>query len=145
MSLLCRNPMGGQGRSPCPDRSNQIKTVAPGAICGDHFHGRPGHPRQARRYGHTADPHLLRKARTGQENGRPTERYQRYHEEKVKGGRALTMLSGASTVAAGPLHHSVPEENRDWGYDRIAGALANLGYEIWGLRRLAPERKRTTT
>ena len=22
------------------------------------------------------------------------------------------------------------EENRDWGYDRIAGALANLGYEI---------------
>jgi putative transposase len=22
------------------------------------------------------------------------------------------------------------EENRDWGYDRIAGALANLGYEV---------------
>jgi putative transposase len=22
------------------------------------------------------------------------------------------------------------EENRDWGYDRIVGALANLGYEI---------------
>ncbi len=21
-------------------------------------------------------------------------------------------------------------ENRDWGYDRIAGALTNLGYEI---------------
>jgi putative transposase len=46
-------------------------------------------------------------------------------------------------------------ESRDWGYDRIAGALANLGYEISDqtvgnvLRRHglppAPERKRTTT
>src|ERR1700716_1646269 len=46
-------------------------------------------------------------------------------------------------------------ENRDWGYDRIAGALANLGYEISDqtvgnvLRRHglppAPERKRTAT
>jgi hypothetical protein len=46
-------------------------------------------------------------------------------------------------------------ENRDWGYDRIAGALANLGYEISDqtvgnvLQRNAlppaPERKRTTT
>src|SRR5260370_23097874 len=46
-------------------------------------------------------------------------------------------------------------ENRDWGYDRIAGALANLGYQISDqtvgnvLRRHslppAPERKRTTT
>ena len=46
-------------------------------------------------------------------------------------------------------------ENRDWGYDRIAGALANLGYEIsdqtvgnvllrHGLPP-APERRRTTT
>ena len=46
-------------------------------------------------------------------------------------------------------------ENRDWGFDRIAGALANLGYEISDqmvgnvLRRHglppAPERKRTTS
>jgi putative transposase len=46
-------------------------------------------------------------------------------------------------------------ENRDWGYDRIAGALANLGYKASDqtvrnvLRRHgllpAPERKRTTT
>ena len=46
-------------------------------------------------------------------------------------------------------------ENRAWGYDRIAGALANLGYEISDqavgnvLRRHglppAPERKRTTS
>ena len=46
-------------------------------------------------------------------------------------------------------------ENRDWGYDRIVGALANLGYVIsdqtvgnilhrHGLPP-APERKRTTT
>jgi putative transposase len=25
---------------------------------------------------------------------------------------------------------SMAEENRDWGYDRIAGALANLGHEV---------------
>jgi len=47
------------------------------------------------------------------------------------------------------------KENRDWGYDRIAGALANLGYEISDqtvgnvLQRHAlppaPERKHTTT
>ena len=46
-------------------------------------------------------------------------------------------------------------EHRDWGYDRIAGALANLGHEISDqtvgnvLRRYgllpAPERKHTTT
>jgi len=46
------------------------------------------------------------------------------------------------------------EENRDWGYDRIAGALANLGYRVCDqtvgnvLQRHglppAPERKRTT-
>jgi putative transposase len=47
------------------------------------------------------------------------------------------------------------EENPDWGYDRIAGALANLGYSVCDqtignvLQRHglppAPERKRTTT
>jgi putative transposase len=46
-------------------------------------------------------------------------------------------------------------ENRGWGYDRIAGALANLGHEVSDqtvgnvLRRHgllpAPERKRTST
>jgi integrase-like protein len=47
------------------------------------------------------------------------------------------------------------KENRDWGYDRIAGALANLGYQVCGqtvgnvLQRHAlppaPERKHTTS
>ena len=47
------------------------------------------------------------------------------------------------------------KENRDWRYDRIAGALANLGYKVCDqpvgnvLQRhalpRAPERKRTTT
>jgi hypothetical protein len=47
------------------------------------------------------------------------------------------------------------KENRDWGYDRIAGALRNLGYKVCDqtvgnvLQRHAlppaPERKRTTT
>ena len=46
-------------------------------------------------------------------------------------------------------------ENRSWGYDRIVGALANLGYHVSDqtvgnvLRRHgippAPERRRTTT
>ena len=46
-------------------------------------------------------------------------------------------------------------DNRDWGYDRIAGALVNLGYEVSDqtvgniLKRQgippAPERKKTTT
>jgi putative transposase len=46
-------------------------------------------------------------------------------------------------------------ENRSWGYDRIVGALANLGYHVSVqtvgnvLRRhgmsLVPERKHTTT
>jgi len=47
------------------------------------------------------------------------------------------------------------EENKSWGYDRIAGALANLGHEVRDqtvgniLKRQgippAPERKKTTT
>ncbi len=47
------------------------------------------------------------------------------------------------------------KENHDWGYDRIVGALANLGYKVCDqtvgnvLQRHglppAPERKRTTT
>ena len=47
------------------------------------------------------------------------------------------------------------KENRSWGYDRIVGALANLGHEVSDqtvgnvLRRHglspAPERKHTTT
>jgi putative transposase len=54
----------------------------------------------------------------------------------------------------GELIIRMASENRGWGYDRIAGALANLGYEISDqtvgnvLQRHglppAPERKRTT-
>ncbi len=35
-----------------------------------------------------------------QEDGMPKERYQRYHEEKARGGIALTMFGGSSNVAA---------------------------------------------
>jgi 2,4-dienoyl-CoA reductase-like NADH-dependent reductase (Old Yellow Enzyme family) len=34
-----------------------------------------------------------------EEGGMPTDRYQRYHEEKAKGGIALTMFGGSSNVA----------------------------------------------
>lgn len=33
------------------------------------------------------------------EDGRPGERYQRYHEEKAKGGLALTMFGGSSSIS----------------------------------------------
>ena len=38
-------------------------------------------------------------AATIDEGGMPKERYQRYHEEKAKGGIALTMFGGSSMVA----------------------------------------------
>lgn len=34
------------------------------------------------------------------EDGKPQERYQRYHEEKAKGGLALSMFGGSSNIAA---------------------------------------------
>ncbi len=33
------------------------------------------------------------------EDGRPGERYQRYHEEKTIGGLAMTMFGGASSIS----------------------------------------------
>ena len=36
-----------------------------------------------------------------EDGGLPTERYQLYHEEKAKGGIALTMFGGSSNVDAG--------------------------------------------
>jgi len=36
------------------------------------------------------------------EAGKPQERYQRYNEEKGKGGLALTMFDGSSHIAAYP-------------------------------------------
>jgi putative transposase len=59
-----------------------------------------------------------------------------------------------SSVAVG-LVVQMAKENRSWGYDRLAGALAHLGYEISDqtvgniLKRRgllpAPDRKKTTT
>ena len=33
------------------------------------------------------------------EDGMPKERYRRYHEEKAKGGLALSMFGGSSTIS----------------------------------------------
>src|SRR3977135_2203581 len=72
-------------------------------------------------------------------------------------GSAHRRTPGRSTVAPEleALMVRMAQENRSWGYDRIVGALANLGYTITDqtvgniLKRHgippAPERKTTTT
>src|SRR5262247_1923299 len=74
-------------------------------------------------------------------------------------GRALRLKARAGRprvkLEVEELIVRMASENRDWGYDRIAGALANLGYQISDqtvgnvLQRNglppAPERKRTTS
>jgi putative transposase len=83
-------------------------------------------------------------------------RYRRLVARKFDGSRAQRR------VGRPPIDKEVEDlilrmakENRSWGYDRIVGALANLGYHVSDqtvgnvLRRHcippAPERKRTTT
>jgi putative transposase len=78
----------------------------------------------------------------------------------IKSRFAEPDLGPAEVADRVPLDHMqlivrMASENRDWGYDRIVGALANLGYVISDqtvgniLHRHAlppaPERKRTTT
>lgn len=61
------------------------------------------------------------------EAGRPTERYQRYHEEKAKGGLALTVFGGASTVAA----DSPPSFGQlDLTRDEVVGDLSAFAARI---------------
>jgi dimethylglycine catabolism A len=59
--------------------------------------------------------------------GLPLERYQLYHEEKAKGGLALTMFGGSSTIA--------PESPSAFGqvdisHDRIVPALRDFSRRI---------------
>src|SRR6185437_2130326 len=84
--------------------------------------------------------------------------------ELIEWARILAYISGTMDQDPGrprveraieELIVRMAEENRSWGYDRIVGALANLGFEVSDqtvgnvLRRhgvsRAPERKRTTT
>ena len=82
--------------------------------------------------------------------------YRRCVARKFDGSKAR-LYPGRPPIAP-ELEHLVvrmAKENVGWGYDRIAGALANLGYTLSDetvgniLRRngipLAPERKQTTT
>ena len=50
------------------------------------------------------------------EDGMPKERYRRYHEEKAKGGLALTMFGGSSIVSVGS---PPPFGQIDLGTDRV--------------------------
>jgi hypothetical protein len=82
--------------------------------------------------------------------------YRKLVARKFDGSRRVEVRADrASRREVEQLIIRMASENRDWGYDRIAGALANLKYEIsdqavgnvmqrHGLPP-APERKRTTT
>jgi 2,4-dienoyl-CoA reductase-like NADH-dependent reductase (Old Yellow Enzyme family)/thioredoxin reductase len=61
------------------------------------------------------------------DDGMPAERYQRYHEEKAKGGLALTMFGGSSNVA--PDSPSVFDQLRI-DNDRIIPHLQSLSERI---------------
>jgi hypothetical protein len=77
---------------------------------------------------------------------------------RVRAGQSLWLDAGEPDHLAREVEQLIvrmAQQNRDWGYDRIAGALANLGYQVCDqtvgnvLHRHglppAPERKRTTT
>ena len=61
------------------------------------------------------------------DDGMPAERYQRYHEEKAKGGLALTMFGGSSNVA--PDSPSVFNQLRV-DHDRVIPHLQSLSERI---------------
>ena len=59
-----------------------------------------------------------------EEDGMPKERYQRYHEEKAKGGLALTMFGGSSICRNG--HRDRELKTRIGDSELTAAALASL-------------------
>ena len=69
--------------------------------------------------------------------------------------KLLAYISGSVDEGLLLRNEYLVTENRSWGYDRVAGALANLGHEVsdqtvgnilkrHGIPR-APEREKTTT
>ena len=61
------------------------------------------------------------------EDGLPRQRYQLYHEEKAKGGLALTMFGGASSIAAdSPASFG----QIDLGHDRVVPVLQEFSERI---------------
>jgi len=73
------------------------------------------------------------------DSGVPAERYQRYHEEKAKGGLALTMFGGSSNVAADSpsvfddalLGNTTQPQIKDTGYElhRINVTAESIQYQ----------------
>jgi 2,4-dienoyl-CoA reductase-like NADH-dependent reductase (Old Yellow Enzyme family) len=61
------------------------------------------------------------------EDGMPKERYRRYHEEKAKGGLALTMIGGAAVVSpeAAPFVHNI-----ELYRDDVVGWLKDLADSV---------------
>ena len=56
------------------------------------------------------------------DQGVPGERYQLYHEEKAKGGIALTMFGGSSSVARDPAPSTARSMSARTGSCRISGS-----------------------
>lgn len=57
------------------------------------------------------------------EDGMPSERYQLYHEEKAKGGIALTMFGGSSTVA---IDSPLSFKQVDLSHDRVVPHIEKM-------------------
>ena len=92
-------------------------------------------------------------AATIDEGGLPKERYQRYHEEKAKGGIALTMFGGSSMVARDfelgrrpdrhveRRHHPRPAgllvaHPRPWGRDHVPDLASRPARHLGGMNWL---------
>jgi dimethylglycine catabolism A len=61
------------------------------------------------------------------EDGMPGERYQLYHEEKAKGGLALTMIGGSSSVA---IDSPLPFNQIDISSDRVLPYLTAIAERV---------------
>lgn len=61
------------------------------------------------------------------ENGMPGERYQLYHEEKAKGGLALTMIGGSSSVS---IDSPLPFNQLDISSDRVLPNLQSIADRV---------------
>lgn len=71
------------------------------------------------------------------EDGKPKERYQRYHEEKARGGIGLTMIGGSTAIAvdtpgADMLHLDASSDDIVPFYQQLAARVHKHGARVFG-------------